>query len=64
MNGDSPYTSAAASAAGGPSPTRRAHQRMPVAAAKIRVPIHSRWATQSGTPRCSNTQNHGPIGQR
>jgi hypothetical protein len=28
------------------------------------VPIHSRWAIQSGTPSVSNATNHGPEGHR
>ena len=46
-----------------PSTERRSHST-PVPAAKRMVPSHRRWATQSGTPRRSKAQNHGPIGQR
>ena len=58
------YTTAAARAAATDNPSRRTHQRTPSPAASMIVPIHSRWAIQSGTPSASNTQNHGPAGHR
>ena len=62
--GDSMYTSAAAIAPPRSRPSSRAAQRTPRPATSKMVPIHSRCATQSGTARCSMTQNHGPDGQR
>ena len=58
------YTSAAASAASRLRPSRRAIHSTPVPAARNSVPIHSRWATQSGSPMPSATQYQGPCGHR
>ena len=61
--GVSPYTSAPASAPARPVPSRVKSQRAPRRAAADRVPSQRRWATQSGTPRRSKAQNHGPTGK-
>ncbi len=62
--GESWNTTAAVNAAPKPSPSRRAHHSTPVPASRKRVPIHSRWATQSGTFSRSKAQYHGPCGHR
>src|SRR5579871_6914414 len=63
-NGESMYGIAAASWPQADRPSSRARYRTPIPAAKMRVPIQSRWATHVGTPRTWKSQYHGPIGNR
>ena len=56
------YTRAPATAASPSTPSSRKSQRAPSAATNERVPHQSRWATQSGAPSCSKSQNQGPVG--
>ena len=60
--GDSWYSSPAAIAACVERPRRRPAHATPVPAASMIVPIHKRWATQSGRPISSATTYHGPLG--
>ena len=64
MYGDNMYADAARKAGLFFHPKVRSRARTPMPAMKSRVPVHSRWATQSGTLSCSKIQYQGPCGRR